>query len=129
MKYTLPRPKYGPLSFNVDDETGFLRVRDTFEFERVEGHTEVIEEGFQTDLASTPPVIRRWFPPWGRYTKATVVHDHDYKYGGMWKISADIWFFLGMLALGVPVWKATLFLVALLCFGWVAWYKHRSKDS
>lgn len=121
-------PRYGDLQFDVGEDDGKLYTRDEFEFQRQPGKKEKVPAGFKSDLASIPIIIRAIFPPWGRYTKAALVHDWDYKTGGRPKLAADLWFMYGMRRYGVPLWKAIPFTLATMTVGWIAWYRHRIRD-
>jgi len=34
-----------------------------------------IPAGFRTDFASSPKIVWAWIPPWGKYSRAAVIHD------------------------------------------------------
>jgi hypothetical protein len=78
----------------------------------------VVPAGFVTDLASVPRVLWRLFPSSGRHNEAAVVHDWLYNCGTCSRFLADAIFREGMIALGVPKWKAWLMFMAVRAFGW-----------
>jgi hypothetical protein len=45
--------------------------------------------GFVTDFASVPKMFWRFIPPWGAYSRATVVHDYLYRTGCVSRKEAD----------------------------------------
>lgn len=52
----------------------------------------VVPEGFQTNLASVPRIFYTLVPPFGRYTKAAVLHDYlckQFHYGFVTRKLAD----------------------------------------
>ena len=79
-----------------------------------------VPTGYRTDFASVPRLFWRLFPPYGRYARATVVHDWlcDLlgKSGVDSKLAAAI-FLEAMLAAGVPGWKAAIMYRAVRHFG------------
>lgn len=44
----------------------------------INGYYLKVPKGFITDLASVPRVLWVFFPPYGKYTEAAVVHDYLY---------------------------------------------------
>lgn len=79
--------------------------------------------GFETDFASTPVFAWIIFPPWGRYSKAAVIHDYLYQTRKRTRKEADTIFREAMCVLGVPVWQRTIMYLAVRWFGWLAWNK------
>jgi len=63
--------------------------------------TFVIPAGFITDFASVPRILWNLFPPYGKYTKAAVVHDYHYINQGISREDADGIFRRMMRELGV----------------------------
>ena len=62
----------------------------------------VVYQGFNTDLASTPRLLWILYPPLGRYTRASVLHDYlyspvsKYMYPRLSRKEADEIFYLAM---------------------------------
>ena len=48
------------------------------------GKVITVPVGFVTDFASIPRILWSILPPWGRYGKATVVHDYLYSKDGVY---------------------------------------------
>lgn len=50
-----------------------------------------VPAGFVTDFASVPRVFWRVLPPWGKYSRAAVVHDYLYRVhpAGISRLDAD----------------------------------------
>ncbi len=83
-----------------------------------------VPEGFITDFASIPRLLRLLIPKLGRYNKAAVIHDALYQ--GTVRINvtrqeADIIFLDAMEDLGVAKWKRTLMYWAVRIGGFLAW--------
>lgn len=77
-----------------------------------------IRKGFHTDLASTPWLVRSFFPPYGRWDEAAVLHDYFYRIGGAAsRAEADAAFLLGCLECGVPAWRSWCMYYAVRLFG------------
>ncbi len=84
--------------------------------------TIIVPPGFPTDLASIPDII----PPFivqrlGPHIEAAVVHDWIYATQDMQRALADEIFLAGMLAAGVPAWKAHMMHRAVRLGGGAAW--------
>lgn len=82
--------------------------------------------GFQTNLASIPQIVHSIFPKQGKHDKAAVIHDAGYGnalitlhgeriYVG--KDFSDELFLEGMLAEGVPNWRAKVMYFSVHKFG------------
>lgn len=80
-----------------------------------------VPAGFETDFASTPIFSWPIFPPWGKYSKAAVVHDFCYHAKDRTRLEADLIFLEAMGVLGVPAWKRYTMFAAVRLFGWLAW--------
>lgn len=84
-----------------------------------------VPKGFVTDFASVPSFLWWWIPPFGKYLKATVLHDwlyqvhFNYAYDRKY---ADQVFKEAMIVGGTPEWKARLMYYGVRLFGWVAWH-------
>lgn len=86
----------------------------------------VVPAGFVTDFASVPRVFWGLIPPYGKHTRAAVVHDWLYAMGEVPRIQADGIFRRIMRECGVGRAKRWTMYLALRLFGWAAWRKHRS---
>jgi len=76
--------------------------------------TITVPKGKVTDLASTPRILWIILPPFGRYTKAAVVH--DYLCGTQHPDRHEIFYEL-MLFYGTYKWKAKIMYKAVKWFG------------
>ena len=72
---------------------------------------------FKTDFASTPRFLWAFFPPYGKYTEAAVLHDYLYAQKLFSRAKADKIFYYAMLSLDVPKWKAKAMYQAVRMFG------------
>ena len=81
--------------------------------------------GFVTDFASVPKVFQNIIPAWGKYGKASVVHDYLYKdlnaHSVFDRKAADRIFLQAMLVSGTKPWKAKVMYWAVRLFGSFAW--------
>jgi len=73
--------------------------------------------GFVTDFASVPKYLRWIYPPQGKYSKASVVHDRMYSVNWYTKELADKTFLNIMLHDGVNKKTAYLFYYSVKLFG------------
>ena len=77
-----------------------------------------VPAGFTTDLASTPRITWAFFPRWGRYAEAAVVHDYLCIYGlGYTARQIDAIFYNHMMEDGAATWRAYIMWVAVRTFG------------
>ncbi|KKM07440.1 hypothetical protein LCGC14_1733860 [marine sediment metagenome] len=91
-----------------------------------------VPKGFITDFASVPKAFWSIIPPYGKYTKAAVLHDYLYKYHGFvsgnqtisyTRKEADQLFLKAMEVLGVGRIKRWIMYQAVRRFGAKAWNK------
>lgn len=78
-----------------------------------------IPKGFISDLASIPRVMWVVFPPFGRYTEASVVHDYLYSTSEMSRKECDQVFLALMLQNNVGPFTAKTMYYAVRLFGWM----------
>ena len=67
--------------------------------------------------------------PYGKHSKAAVIHDYLYQTRLTSKLMADLIFYEAMIVAGTQKWKAALMYVAVLLFGWPAYWRGRIKDK
>lgn len=82
-------------------------------------HKEVITvpKGFKTDFASVPRFLWAFFPPYGKYTEAAIMHDYLYDLQDRPRKVADQLFYDALLLCQVPKWKAKLMYYGVRAFG------------
>ncbi len=84
----------------------------------------VVPNGFDTDFASTPWFLHRFFPPAGKYAPVAVLHDYLYrKAANCPRVLADAVFRVGMKQLGVGRIKRWIMWAAVRLFGWLSYQK------
>ena len=98
---------------------------------RSEGNI-TVPDGFTTDLASIPRIIRPLIPIHGKHTRGAVLHDYLYeiqKINDEWitRKQADDIFYDAMLELGVNRFKARIMWSAVRSFGWIHFNKRSKK--
>lgn len=107
----------------VTEAIGDSAQWDLVEPLRYEGNrdTFVVPVGFRTDFASVPRVLWTMFPPYGRYTKAAVVHDYLYVSKLVSRADADGLFRRIMHELGVGRTRRWLMWSGVRLGGWLVW--------
>lgn len=106
---------------------GTFILLETFLFVTVSGFSVLVPQGFVTDLASIPRVLRLFIQVNGRHSDAAIIHDWlYYKRGhiGPWTLTrkqCDDIFLEAMLESGVPKWKAWTMWSGVRVGGWAAW--------
>lgn len=86
-----------------------------------DGEEWLIPQGQRTDMASTPRGLWPWFPPFGTYSKAAVVHDCLYRSHRATRREADAIFYRAMIACGTARWRARVMWWGVRCFGFWAY--------
>ena len=74
-------PRNPPLLIPFGDGTQWIVGEDiefAVELDDKSEATIRVPRGFVTDLASTPPDIWKWYPPFGKYLTASILHDYLY---------------------------------------------------
>jgi len=118
-----------PLEVESLQETGKWKLTEPFEYVvgSIEDPKDIIKipAGFITDFASTPRFLWSIFPPFGKYGKASVVHDFLYSKYIYSRKQCDEIFLEAMGVLKVPKWKKYLMYYAVRLFG----RSHYSKNN
>ena len=83
-----------------------------------------VPSGFITDFASVPVGLWNIFPTWGKYGKATIIHDYLYQSKLVSRLVTDTIFKEAMLILQVPRWKVDLMYWGVRTFGWIGYNKN-----
>lgn len=117
---------------NQDSRLVLVECGDTFVLDlpfRYYGNKDSweIPEGFATDLASVPRFFWGILPPFGRYSRAAVVHDYLYTTGAVSRVDADGVFLRIMKERGVSRLTRYTMWTAVRAFGWLYW-KHGRRN-
>lgn len=105
--------------WTLDEPLAYLsRAEESFE----------VPEGQATDLASTPRILWPWFPPFGSYSRAAVLHDYFYRTATVSRKEADKLFHEAMLSCGTSRWRARVMYLSVRWFGGFA-YTKRQKEA
>jgi len=113
-----------------DGKTWVLRKAFSYDVgEEGSGETICVPAGFLTDFASVPRVFWIFFPKWGKYGNAAVIHDYlywaqDKQYP---KKRADEIFLEGMTVLNVRKNVAKILYWCVKYFGIFAWYSNKKQ--
>lgn len=87
----------------------------------------VVPAGFETDLASTPWLLRWLIPPSGPWQRAAVIHDWLYtaRPDGWTRVQADRLFREAMAAAGVSLGIRWVLWFGVRIGGWMGWSRSR----
>jgi len=88
-----------------------------------------VPSGFITDFASVPKIFWPIISPTGIHGKAAVVHDYCYATACYTRSKSDKIFLEAMEVLEVTKWKREVMYQSVVCFGLVAWNRHRKKEQ
>ena len=86
------------------------------------GNTVHVPVKFMTDFASVPRLFWIFFPQWGKYGNAAVIHDWGYWSKERSKVETDLIFLEGMTVLSVGAFTRYLLFLGVYLFGWLAWW-------
>lgn len=84
-----------------------------------------VPRGFITDLASIPKLLWSFLPPFGAWTKGSVVHDYIWESGILTLKEADDIFLEMMLKEGATKWKADLIYYSVRAYA--IWWNLKKK--
>jgi hypothetical protein len=122
----MDNPKVELLDSNVKMAEDLVVV---FTVVNKEDTTVIVPESFVSDLASVPKVFWMIVPPFGKYTRAALVHDYLYATQTTTKEIADFIFLILMKRLKVKKWKYKIMYWAVKYFGKWAWNRHKKADE
>ena len=88
-----------------------------------------VPAGFVTDFASVPRIFQSIIPSWGKFGKASVLHDFCYSINFNSRRWSDIMFRKAMIASGTPTWKVNLMYWAVRVAGGFAWRNYLTENS
>lgn len=101
-----------------------LRLQSELRYHHEKWGEIVVPVTTKTDLASVPRIFWRIIPPFGRYSRAAIVHDYlcergkaGVSHNNMSSKAAHKVFRDAMKELKVPGWKRGLMYTAVRCFG------------
>jgi hypothetical protein len=86
-----------------------------------------VPKGFVTDFASVPRFLWGWIPYWGKWGKASVIHDYLYSTHQVERSITDAIFYEAMLVEGTNPRITQLMYYAVRLFGWMAWHPKGKK--
>ena len=127
---TAIRPSQPPLLSPFGDGTQWVVWEDLdFQVELNDKSKTTIRvpRGFVTDLASTPPEVWSFYPPFGRYLSASILHDYLYWRQTCKREEADKIFAQTMKDAGVPQQDQSRFYVVLRKAGEKAWSNNATE--
>lgn len=105
-------------------------LKEEYKYE-INGFIIIVPKGFITDLASVPRILWVFFPPFGKYTRAAIIHDYLYSELNDTFINrywADKIFIFIMKEHGVSTYKRVSMYRAVRMFGEPSW-KRKIKNE
>lgn len=87
----------------------------------------VVPAGFEWDGGSVPRIFWNLVDPWGKASKAYLLHDWLYHTQDRSRLVSDAILMEAMEVLGVNFFKRKIVFRAVRIGGWMAWGKNRSK--
>lgn len=121
-----------PLDLRANDDGRTFTLLTEFDYEIGDlgsGRTIRVPVGFVTDFASIPRVFWNILPPWGKYGKAAVLHDWNYKKQEFSRAFCDDILDESMAALGVGWLTRHVIWLGVRMGGWVAWNQHKKENQ
>jgi len=105
-------------------------LKEEYKYE-INGFVIIVPKGFITDLASVPRILWVFFPPFGKYTRAAIIHDYLYSELNDTFINrywADKIFIFIMKEHGVSTYRRVSMYRAVRMFGEPSW-KRKIKNE
>jgi hypothetical protein len=111
--------------YNLEKKPKYWKVLKPITFKTSFGKTYTIPEGFITDLCTVPRFLWGYFPPFGYYTLAYLIHDFLYihKQKGLSRLDVDEEMFIWAQKLNPNKKDNFLRYIIVLLTGWLYWYK------
>lgn len=106
-----------------------FRLLEAFTYTRRDGRVITVPVGCESNGASTPRLLWRAIPPFGKYWKAAFLHDHLYECGEWDKDFCDATFLEAMEWLDVPRIEAHTIYEGVHLLGWPAWAECREARA
>lgn len=89
----------------------------------------IVPAGFVTDMGSVPRIFWGIVDPWGKASKAFLIHDWLYETKERSRLVSDAILLEGMEVLGVNWFKRWLIYHGVRAGGWMAWNKKRGPST
>lgn len=89
----------------------------------------VIPAGFVTDGGSVPRILWPIVDPWGKASKAYILHDWLYHTGERSRLVSDAILMEAMEVSGVSFTQRKLVFLGVRIGGWYAWGQHRKREK
>lgn len=121
-----------PLDLRANDDGRTFTLLTEFAYEIGElgsGRFIRVPAGFATDFASIPQLFWNILPPWGKYGKAAVLHDWNYKRQEFSRAFCDAILDESMEALGVSKLTRKVIWWGVRIGGWYAWAGHTRENK
>lgn len=87
----------------------------------------IVPAGFITDMGSVPRIFWNILSPWGKASKAFILHDYLYSTEKRSRLVSDAILLEAMEVLGVNWFQRKLIYNGVRMGGWIAWKKNRKK--
>ncbi len=126
----VPAEQFGDLILTPQASGRKWELRRAFTYTTDAGELVSVPAGFVTDLASVPRALWWLYPPFGRYTRAAVIHDWLYREGRIGRrpitrAEADEIFRQAMLDGKVPAYRARILWAAVRVGAGGTWARYR----
>jgi len=113
----------------ADGRTWYLQEEFGYDVGAEGSHDRIdVPAGFLTDFASVPRLLWTFFPRWGRYGNAAVIHDFLYWERSRGKWESDKIFLEAMEVLKVSWFTRHLMFLAVVVGGLWTWWRRGGKQ-
>jgi len=93
-------------------ENGIYELKEDFAYKNI-----IVPRGTKTDFASTPKWIHWLYPPQGKYSKASIIHDYMYNNKTDTRLICDAVFYDAMKDSKVNFFTRWIFFISVRIFG------------
>lgn len=104
-------------------------IHETFYYTARDGSVDEITAGMGTDGASTPHILWPLLPPFGKYWRAVIRHDKDYRYTKLSRPECDARLLEAMEVIGICTLEDYLFYEAVRAGGQSAFDADRKAQQ
>ncbi len=121
-----------PVKLEMLDDGYHFKLLETFVYHIGELGSKdniTVPAGFVTDMGSVPKLFWNIVDPWGKASKAFLIHDWLYETKERSRLVSDAILLEAMEVLGVNWFKRNLIYRAVRLGGWVSWSKKRGPTK
>ncbi len=122
------KPSFSRLTLATAGDGIYFTTKRLFWTDKKTGIRIKVPSGFRTDLASVPRPMWSILPPFGKHSRAAIIHDYLYRTNGLagklTRAQCDRIFYQIMRHNRVAIHRAWLMWLGVRIGGWLPWLIH-----